>query len=73
MLRTADFGTASGSVASFDKHAGLGEITGDDGTTYPFHCTAIANGTRDIEVGTKVSFTVAAGHRGKLEATQINE
>ena len=73
MLRTADFGTATGSVAEFDKHAGLGAIAGDDGSSYPFHCTAIVNGTRDIEVGTKVSFTVAAGHRGQLEATQINE
>lgn len=72
MLRTADYGEATGIVASFDKQAGLGVITGVDGGDYPFHCTAIANGTRDIEVGTSVTFTVAAGHLGKLEATRIS-
>ncbi|MDP1794189.1 MAG: cold shock domain-containing protein, partial [Acidimicrobiales bacterium] len=71
VLRTADYGEASGSVTSFDTAAGLGVITGVDGTDYPFHCTAIADGTRDIAVGTAVTFTVAAGHLGKLEATQI--
>lgn len=72
MLRTADYGEAGGTVASFDKAAGLGVIEGSDGATYPFHCTAIADGTRDIDVGRAVTFTIAAGHLGKLEATQIN-
>lgn len=72
MLRTADYGEASGTVASFDKPAGLGVITSPDGTSYPFHCTAIADGTRDIEVGKAVTFTIAAGHLGKLEATRIS-
>ena len=71
MLRTPSFGTADGSVAEFDKHAGLGVIVGDDAKSYPFHCTAIADGTRDIAVGTKVTFTIAAGHKGQLEATEI--
>lgn len=72
MLRTPEFGTGGGVVADFDKAAGLGTITGDDGKRYGFHCTAIADGTRDIEVGTQVTFTIAAGHNGKLEATQIS-
>jgi cold shock CspA family protein len=70
-LRTASFGEAQGTVASFARDRGLGEIVTPDGHTYPFHCTAIADGTRDIEVGKSVTFTIAAGHLGRLEATAI--
>lgn len=72
MLRTADYGQASGVVASFDTAAGLGVITGDDGAAYPFHCTAIADGSRNVEVGRSVTFTRVAGHLGRVEATQIS-
>jgi cold shock CspA family protein len=70
-LRTADYGDASGTVASFAKDRGLGEIVTVDGAIYPFHCTAIADGTRDIEVGKQVTFTVVAGHLGRLEAADL--
>ncbi|MEY2418557.1 MAG: cold shock protein [Actinomycetota bacterium] len=70
-MRTASFGEAEGTVASFARDRGLGEIVTPDGETYPFHCTAIADGTRDIEVGKSVTFTIAAGHLGRLEATAI--
>ena len=70
-MRTASFGEASGTVASFQKDRGLGEIVTADGATYPFHCTAIADGSRDIEVGKQVNFSIAAGHLGRLEATDI--
>ncbi|HUR78170.1 MAG TPA: cold shock domain-containing protein [Acidimicrobiales bacterium] len=72
-MRTASFGDAAGAVRSFDKSTGLGEVTSTDGATYPFHCTAIADGTRDIEVGQQVTFTITAGHLGKLEATDIRK
>lgn len=72
MLSTASFGTARGSVTAFDATAGLGEITGDDGRLYPFHCTAIADGSRDIELGKQVAFTIVAGHLGRFEATAIS-
>jgi CspA family cold shock protein len=72
VLRTPSFGTAAGSVTEFDKHAGLGVIVADDAKAYPFHCTAIADGSRDIAVGTAVTFTIVAGHNGQFEATQIN-
>lgn len=71
VLRTADLGAAAGVVAAFDARTGLGEITGADGQTYPFHCTAIADGTRTIAVDTNVTFTIAAGHQGHFEATEI--
>ena len=70
-MRTASFGEAQGTVASFARDTGLGEIVTAEGATYPFHCTAIADGSRDIEVGKHVDFTVTAGHRGRLEATAI--
>jgi cold shock CspA family protein len=69
-LRTPSFGDATGTVSAFDKESGLGEITNDT-AVYPFHCTAIADGTRDIEVGKAVTFTIAAGHLGRLEAMDI--
>ena len=70
-MRTASYGDADGTVASFDKDRGLGELITPDGAVYPFHCTAIADGSRAIAVGTQVTFTIAAGHLGRLEATAI--
>jgi cold shock CspA family protein len=61
----------TGSVDSFDKSSGLGEVRGDDGRLYPFHCTEIADGSRDIAVGQEVSFTVAPGHLGSWEARAL--
>ncbi len=71
MLGTADYGEAAGIVSAFDKAAGLGVITDTAGTDYPFHCTALVDGTRDVEAGTAVTFRIAAGHLGRLEATRI--
>jgi cold shock CspA family protein len=60
-----------GTVDRFDELVGLGTIRGDDGSEYPFHCTAIADGTRTIAAGTRVIFKVAAGHLGRWEAAGI--
>jgi cold shock CspA family protein len=57
-----------GKVVGFDKEVGLGEVQAKDGRTYPFHCTEIADGTRDIAVGAEVAFVAVAGHRGTREA-----
>ena len=59
-----------GTVVSFDEARGLGTIDAD-GTAYPFHCTAIVDGTRTIAVGTVVAFEVRAGGMGRWEATQV--
>lgn len=59
-----------GVVTEFDDPRGLGTIEAD-GTTYPFHCTAIVDGSRTIEVGTEVTFEVRAGHLGRWEATRV--
>jgi len=60
-----------GEVVSFDEQVGLGTVRGDDGVHYPFHCTQIADGSRDIPEGVSVLFEVVAGHLGRWEATDI--
>jgi cold shock CspA family protein len=60
-----------GTVDRFDPASGLGEITGADGETYPFHATVIADGTRTIGVGSAVEFSVIAGHLGRWEASAV--
>ena len=60
-----------GRVSEFDDPRGLGTVTADDGTPYPFHCTAIADGSRTIEPGTGVEFEVVAGRQGRWEATNL--
>ena len=52
-----------GAVIEFDADAGLGVVEDIAGRRYPFHCTAIADGTRSIEVGAAVRFSIAARAR----------
>ena len=59
-----------GTVASFDREVGLGEIVGEAGERVTFHCIEIADGTRDIEVGTVVQFDRIA-KLGRYEAAAI--
>ncbi len=64
-------GPRHGRVAAFDATRGLGTVTDGAGTDYGFHATAIADGSRRIEVGTDVVFVVAPGHRGRYEARSL--
>jgi cold shock CspA family protein len=57
-------------VREFDSAAGLGVVVGEDGAEYAFHCIEIADGSREIEVGTDVSFSVLA-KLGRYEAADI--
>jgi cold shock CspA family protein len=61
----------TGVVSAFAEHRGLGEITADDATVYPFHCTRIADGSRTIAVGTRVEFEITPGGLGRWEAAAI--
>lgn len=61
----------SGTVTTFDDDRGLGEVTDAEGAVWPFHCTAIADGTRTIGEGTQVSFTVRPGPMGRWEAAGL--
>lgn len=65
------FDSATGIVSSFDEPRGLGIITTLDGVEVPFHCTAIADGTRTISVGERVRFALVPGHLGRWEAARI--
>jgi len=67
-----------GTVVRFDEHEGLGAIQSDDADgpdgadadPLAFHCTAIADGSRTIAVGTPVTFGLVAG-LGRYEAADI--
>ncbi len=61
-----------GTIVAFDDARGLGELDAD-GTSYPFHCTALVDGTRTIEVGAVVTFGVRPGGSGRWEATAIEK
>lgn len=52
---------------------GWGVVRGDDGVEYPFHSTAIADGTRSIEPGSAVSFDLQPGRQGRWEATAVTQ
>jgi cold shock CspA family protein len=64
-------GDGTGTVEAFVDAGGLGVIRGDDGHRLPFHCTALADGTRTVEVGRRVRFAVEAGLLGRWEATGV--
>jgi cold shock CspA family protein len=66
------FGVLPGTVTEFDDPRGLGTITAGD-ASYPFHCTALLDGTRTVEVGTEVAFEVVPGRLGRWEATCIRK
>ncbi len=65
-----------GRVTAYDSDAGLGTVRADDATgerdpgapTWTFHCTAIADGSREIDPGTAVVFQVRAAGPGAWEA-----
>jgi len=63
--------TRFGAVTEFDEPVGLGMLTDDEGAEHPFHCTAIADGTRDVAVGTEVSFRLVPGRGGRHEAVDL--
>jgi cold shock CspA family protein len=72
MVGGSPFGSHSGTVAEFDEARGLGTITAGD-ATYPFHCTALLDGTRTVEVGAAVTFEVTPGPLGRWEAARIDK
>ena len=61
-----------GQVVTFDEPRGLGTIDAD-GVTYPFHCTALVDGTRTVEIGATVTFEVRPAGMGRWEATTIEK
>jgi cold shock CspA family protein len=68
---TESRGLHRGVVSEFDEQRGLGIVVGDDGARYPFHCTQIGDGSRRIDMGSRVVFTCAPGHLGRMEARNL--
>ncbi|MGH9105146.1 MAG: cold shock domain-containing protein [Acidimicrobiales bacterium] len=64
-------GPGKGKVEAFDVEAGLGQVRAEGGRLYSFHCTDIAGGSRQIDVGAAVEFVVVPGHRGTWEARNV--
>jgi len=62
----------TGTVVEFGEHRGLGNVRGDDGRQLAFHCTSVADGSRQIEPDTSVAYTVVAGHHGQWEASDVS-
>lgn len=60
----------TGTVVAFDVRRGLGTVRDDDGVEHAFHCTAIADGSRTIEAGTRVRYTLVP-RIGQYEADQL--
>ena len=67
------FGAVDAAVATFDDHRGYGTLRTADGTELFFHCTALADGSRTVEVGTEVSAQVVPGRLGRWEAARIEK
>lgn len=59
-----------GTVTDFDFAVGLGYLSTSEGENRLFHCVEIADGTRDIKVGSRVSF-LPITRFGHLEAADL--
>lgn len=64
-------GVARATVIDFDESRGLGSARSDAGDVYSFHCSALADGTRAVEVGTVVFFRICGALAGEFEARDL--
>jgi cold shock CspA family protein len=62
-----------GRIESFDDARGDGLLRSDEGEGFYFHCVEIADGSRAIDVGARVSARRGVGHLGRDEAFEIEE
>jgi cold shock CspA family protein len=62
-----------GRVESFDDRRGDGLVRSDEGEGFYFHCVSIADGSRTIGVGERVSAIRGVGHLGRDEAFSIEK
>ncbi|MFZ2056878.1 MAG: hypothetical protein WAV54_05680 [Acidimicrobiales bacterium] len=64
-------GSRLGRVQAFDAERGRGLVVAVDGAVFGFHSTAITDGTRQIDVGSRVAFVAAAAPGGRHEAVAL--
>jgi cold shock CspA family protein len=67
----AAFGRVEGTVTTFDEFKGYGTVRTSDGIELFFHCTALTDGSRSVEVGASVRADVVPGRSGRWEATRV--
>ena len=67
------FGAVEATVATFDEHRGYGTLRTADGAELFFHCTALVDGSRTVEVGATVTAQVVPGRLGRWEATRVDK
>jgi cold shock CspA family protein len=63
----------AGVVDSFDECRGDGFIVSDGGQRFYFHCVNISDGTRSIEVASRVAATRHVGHVGRDEVIDVQK
>ena len=63
----------SGRVEAFDDHRGDGRLRTDEGEVFYFHCVNIADGSRRVEVGERVTARRGVGHLGRDEAFDVEK
>ncbi len=64
-----------GTIVAFDALRGLGSVAlaRGNGVVVAFHCMAIDDGTREIEVGVRVAGTLAPDAVGRLQMARITK
>ena len=67
------FGAVEATVATFDEHRGYGTLRTGDGTELFFHCTALVDDSRTVDVGAAVTAQVVPGRLGRWEAAHITK
>ena len=67
------FGAVEATVETFDDFRGYGTLRTTDGTELFFHCTALLDGTRTVEVGAAVTAEVVPGRLGRWEAARVTK
>jgi cold shock CspA family protein len=60
-----------GVVEAFDDRRGYGLVRDGDGDGFFLHCVDIADGTRTIAVGTRVSGERRVGRLGRDEVARV--
>lgn len=62
----------TGVIEEFDAQGGFGYLLADDGVRFFFHCVAISDATRQIEIGVRAGGTRAVGRVGRDEIVDVH-
>ena len=69
-LEKIPLGIHLATVVEFSRHLGLG-VPDVDGRRYPFHCVAITDGSREVDVGSLVCVRLVASTGGSYQAAEV--